>query len=103
MFTIPVDGPPPWGASRMVQAFDNWRVGPINRSLFRSPAAATPHTGHSRRSGAVFVQGGSRLAPPPQNVGMEFPAGKPTAQRELETGRDYPRTYRELVKMFPDE
>ena len=34
---------------------------------------------------------------------MEFPAGKPTAQRELEAGRDYPRTYRELVKMFPDE
>ncbi|MDA1055380.1 MAG: IS1595 family transposase [Planctomycetota bacterium] len=34
---------------------------------------------------------------------MEFPAGKPTAQRELEAGRDYPRTYREFVKMFPDE
>jgi transposase-like protein len=34
---------------------------------------------------------------------MDVPAGKPTAQRELEAGRDYPRTYREFVKMFPDE
>ena len=66
MFTIPVDGPPPWGASRMVQAFDNWRVGPINRSLFRSPATATPHTGHSRRSGAVFVQILRAFRPSPQ-------------------------------------
>ena len=29
-------------------------------------------------------------------------AGEPTAQRDLEAGRDYPRTYRDFVKMFPD-
>ena len=34
---------------------------------------------------------------------MDVPSGKPTAQRELEAGRHYPRTYREFVKMFPDE
>ncbi len=30
-------------------------------------------------------------------------AGDPTAQRDLKAGRDYPRTYRDFVKMFPDE
>jgi transposase-like protein len=34
---------------------------------------------------------------------MDSSAGEPTAQPDLEAGRDYPRTYRELVKMFPDE
>lgn len=34
---------------------------------------------------------------------MDSPACEPTAQRDLEAGRDYPRTYREFVKMFPDE
>jgi transposase-like protein len=30
-------------------------------------------------------------------------AGDQTAQRDLKAGRDYPRTYRDFVKMFPDE
>jgi transposase-like protein len=34
---------------------------------------------------------------------MDSSAGKPSAQRDLETGHDYPRTYRDFVKMFPDE
>ena len=34
---------------------------------------------------------------------MDSSTGKATAQRDLEAGRDYPRTYREFVKMFPDE
>ena len=31
------------------------------------------------------------------------PTSEPTAQRNLEAGRDYPRTYREFVKMFANE
>ena len=34
---------------------------------------------------------------------MDSSAGEPSAKRDLETGRDYPRTYRDFVKMFPDE
>jgi transposase-like protein len=34
---------------------------------------------------------------------MDSSAGERTAQRGLEVGRDYPRTYREFVKMYPDE
>ena len=34
---------------------------------------------------------------------MDSSAGEPSAQRDLEAGRDYPRTYRDFVKMFPDE
>jgi transposase-like protein/uncharacterized Zn finger protein (UPF0148 family) len=34
---------------------------------------------------------------------MDSPTGEPAAQLDLEAGRDYPRTYREFVKMFPNE
>jgi transposase-like protein len=34
---------------------------------------------------------------------MDSPASEPTALRDLEAGRDYPRTYREFVKMFANE
>jgi hypothetical protein len=34
---------------------------------------------------------------------MDSSAGEPTTQRDLETGRDYPRTYREFVEMFANE
>lgn len=33
---------------------------------------------------------------------MDSSAGEQTAQRDLKAGRDYPRTYREFVNMFPD-
>ena len=37
-----------------VQAVDNWRVGPMNRSLVGNAAAATPQSGHSSRPGVDF-------------------------------------------------